>query len=264
MDTYHAAYWSDPCYTSSEEEEDDSRDRITHQPRTKQRGIGQQRSQDSWTWEEILDGKGPWSQAGEYRRPKAELEAAKAERRRYEEAARQRDSLVGPVAVARTRLSLRLLPTGVPICPAPPALPVCPAPSELSVCQAPPALPVCPAPSEPPVCPEPSEPSVSQEPLEPSVSQEPLEPSVSQELPEPPASQELPEPPASQELPLSQEPPLSPKPPLSPELPLSPVGPLIRILDPRSEARVVPLKRPLKRAMTMVEWGLRPAPEPPP
>ena len=90
MNTYHAALWSDPCYSSSEEE----RDRITHHQRTKQRGNGQQqqqqRSQDSWTWEEILDGKGPWAQAGEYRRPKAELEAAKAERRWYEEAARQR------------------------------------------------------------------------------------------------------------------------------------------------------------------------------
>ena len=37
-----------------------------------------------------MNGEGPWAQAGEYRRPKAELEAAKAERRRYEEAARQR------------------------------------------------------------------------------------------------------------------------------------------------------------------------------
>ena len=40
--------------------------------------------------EEILDGEGPWAQPGEYRRPKAELEAAKADRRRYEEAAWQR------------------------------------------------------------------------------------------------------------------------------------------------------------------------------
>ena len=47
-------------------------------------------SQNSWTWEEILDGKGPWAQAGEYRRPQAELEAVKTERRRYEKAARQR------------------------------------------------------------------------------------------------------------------------------------------------------------------------------
>jgi hypothetical protein len=45
---------------------------------------------EHWTWEEILDGKGPWAKPGEYRRPKAELEAAKAERRRYEEAAWQR------------------------------------------------------------------------------------------------------------------------------------------------------------------------------
>ena len=40
---------------------------------------------------EILDGKGPRAQAAEYRRPKAELEATKAERQRYEEAAWQRD-----------------------------------------------------------------------------------------------------------------------------------------------------------------------------
>jgi hypothetical protein len=65
-------------------------DRITHHKRTKQRGTQEQRDQDSWTWEEILDGKGPWVQPWEYRRPKVELEAAKAERRRYEEAARQR------------------------------------------------------------------------------------------------------------------------------------------------------------------------------
>ena len=44
---------------------------------------------ERWTWEEILDGKGPWAEPGEYCRPKAELEAAKAERRHYEELARQ-------------------------------------------------------------------------------------------------------------------------------------------------------------------------------
>ena len=60
LDTTHAAYWFDPCFTSSEEEK--------------------------CTWEEILDGRGPWAQ----RRPKAELEAAKAERRWYEEAAWRR------------------------------------------------------------------------------------------------------------------------------------------------------------------------------
>ena len=96
MNTYHAAHWSsDPSYYSSSSEEEDNRYRITHHQGTKQRGNGQQqrqqqRSPDSWTWEEILDGKGPWAQPGEYRRPKAELEAAKAERRWYEEAARQR------------------------------------------------------------------------------------------------------------------------------------------------------------------------------
>ena len=89
MDTYQAAHWSDLSYSSSEEEE--SRYRITHHQRTKQRGNGQQQqSPDSWTWEEILDGKEPWVQPGEYRRPKAEREAAKAVRRCYEEAAQQR------------------------------------------------------------------------------------------------------------------------------------------------------------------------------
>ena len=38
-----------------------------------------------WTWEEILDGAGPWTQPGEFRRPKVELEAVKADRRYYEE-----------------------------------------------------------------------------------------------------------------------------------------------------------------------------------
>jgi hypothetical protein len=95
MNTYHAAHSSDISYSLSEE------NIVTESPTNQgpssvvsigqQRGIGQQRSPDSWTWEEILDGKGPWAQAGEYRRPKAELKAAKAEQRRYEEAARQRD-----------------------------------------------------------------------------------------------------------------------------------------------------------------------------
>jgi hypothetical protein len=76
MDTYHAAFWSDLSYSSSDEED---RYRTTHQKRTKQRGNKEQRVLESWTWEEILDGKGPWAQAGEYRRPKEELEAVKAE-----------------------------------------------------------------------------------------------------------------------------------------------------------------------------------------
>ena len=78
MNTYHAAHRFDPSYSSPEEEE--NRYRTTHQKRTKQRGNKEQRVLESWTWEEILDGKGPWRQAGEYRRPKEELEAAKAER----------------------------------------------------------------------------------------------------------------------------------------------------------------------------------------
>ena len=79
LNTYHAAYWSDDSYSSSSDEEE-SRYRTTHHQRTKQCG-----RMDSWTWEEILDGKGQWAQPGEYRRPKEELEAAIAERRRYEE-----------------------------------------------------------------------------------------------------------------------------------------------------------------------------------
>ena len=71
MNTFHAALWSTPF--------DESRYRRPHQKRTKQHG------QDEWTWEEILDGKGPWTRAGEYRRPREQMEAARAERRRYEE-----------------------------------------------------------------------------------------------------------------------------------------------------------------------------------
>ena len=84
MNTYHPAPWS------SSLSPDDIRYRNTHHQRTKQRGDERQRYWENWTWEEILDGKGPWAQAGKYRRPKAELEAAKAERRWYEEAARLR------------------------------------------------------------------------------------------------------------------------------------------------------------------------------
>jgi hypothetical protein len=81
--TYHAAFWSSSPSTN------ENRYKNTHQKRTKQRGNLEQRVLDSWTWEEILEG--PWAQSGEYRRPKEELEAAKAERRRYEEVAWQCD-----------------------------------------------------------------------------------------------------------------------------------------------------------------------------
>ncbi|KAM9544483.1 uncharacterized protein ACWYII_035825 [Salvelinus alpinus] len=94
MNTYLSASWSDPCSSSSEEENDiDSLNRNTHHNRTKRIEEGRQEQQqwgkEEWTWEEILDGKGPWTQPGEYRRPKAELEAAKAERRFYEAKARK-------------------------------------------------------------------------------------------------------------------------------------------------------------------------------
>ena len=75
-----AAFWS----TSSS----DSRYRITHQTRTKRRKRKEQQDycvMDKWTWEQILDGEGPWTQAGDYRLPQWEIEAARAERRYYEE-----------------------------------------------------------------------------------------------------------------------------------------------------------------------------------
>ena len=78
MNTYHAALWSD-----SSSSDVDSHYRTTHHQRTKQHGMEERRVQDSWT----LDGQGPWRQAGEYRRPKEELEAAKAERWQYEASA---------------------------------------------------------------------------------------------------------------------------------------------------------------------------------
>ena len=84
MNTNHAAFWSAP---------NDDRDRITHHNRTKRRGDRQRQQEqreEYWTWEDELDGKGPWAQPGEYRRPKEELEAAKAERRWYGEAALRR------------------------------------------------------------------------------------------------------------------------------------------------------------------------------
>ncbi|KAM9528409.1 uncharacterized protein ACWYII_041088 [Salvelinus alpinus] len=85
--------YSSPAAPWSTHSPKESRYRITHQTQIKQRVNGQPRQQqwekEDWTWEEILDGKGPWAEPVECRRPKAELEAAKAERRRYEEAARK-------------------------------------------------------------------------------------------------------------------------------------------------------------------------------
>jgi hypothetical protein len=84
MNLYNAAPWSSPSSP------DNSRYRTTHHNQTKQRGNQEQKVLDSWTWEEILDGKGPWAQAGEYRLPKEVLEAVKAERRRHEVRQRNR------------------------------------------------------------------------------------------------------------------------------------------------------------------------------
>ena len=54
-----AAVWSDHY---------DAYDRPTHQKRTKQRRKEQQEEyKESWTWEEILAGEGPWRKAGEDR-----------------------------------------------------------------------------------------------------------------------------------------------------------------------------------------------------
>ena len=75
-----AAFWSvNPPH---------DRDRKTHH-RTKRHGRRQQDlpTQDLWSWEDELERDGPWDQPGEYRLPREELVAAKAERRRYEEAA---------------------------------------------------------------------------------------------------------------------------------------------------------------------------------
>ncbi|XP_070978152.1 SH3 domain-containing protein 19-like [Oncorhynchus clarkii lewisi] len=59
----------------------DKRYRTTHQIRTKQRGIGQQRSQDSWKWEDVLDGKGCYTceeiLAGRDHLPWEQVEAAR-------------------------------------------------------------------------------------------------------------------------------------------------------------------------------------------
>ena len=61
-----AAVWSDSPSPY------ENRDRITHH-RTKQRVNRQEkRNKDFWTWEEILDGRGPWAKPGECSRPKVE------------------------------------------------------------------------------------------------------------------------------------------------------------------------------------------------
>jgi hypothetical protein len=74
MYAYHAAPWSSFNV---------GRYRISHHQWTKQRG------QEDWTWEEILEGAEPWTRAKEYRRPKEQMEAAKAERRGFEELAQR-------------------------------------------------------------------------------------------------------------------------------------------------------------------------------
>jgi hypothetical protein len=127
-------------------------------------------------------------------------------------------------------------------CPALPESPFCPEPPESPFCPEPPESPVCPEPPESPLCPEPPETPASPEPPEPSASQEPPEPSASQEPPEPSASQE----------------------------PESPVhsGPMARVPSRRSAVRVAARKRPLgllrRQTKTVVKWGPRPVPEPPP
>ena len=76
MYAYHAAPWSSPSV---------SRDRTSHHQRTKQHG-----KVDSWTWEDILDGKGvyTWEEilAKRDRLPWEQVEAA-----RRAEAARERN-----------------------------------------------------------------------------------------------------------------------------------------------------------------------------
>jgi hypothetical protein len=60
------------------------RDRRSHQKRT------EQRCQEEWTWEDNLDGEGPWTQAGEHHHPREQMEAAREERQRYEELSQRR------------------------------------------------------------------------------------------------------------------------------------------------------------------------------
>ncbi|XP_064882131.1 uncharacterized protein LOC135574620 [Oncorhynchus nerka] len=159
-------------------------------------------------------------------------------------------SLVVPVAAPRTRLSLCLLPAGGPVCPAPlPQSPACPAPL--------PQSPACPAPlPQSPACPAPLPESEAPEPLSPEAP-EPLSPEAPEPLPLCPEPLPLcPEP-----LPLCPELlPLCPELlPLCPELPLCPVGSLRGVAMVRK-----PRRRTIRRTKTMVKWGPRPAPEPPP
>ena len=80
----HAAVWSD---SPSPHE---NRDRITHRKRTKQRVNRQEqpkeelRIKDFWTWEEILDGRGPWAKPGECSHPKVQQEKRKQEQPKEE------------------------------------------------------------------------------------------------------------------------------------------------------------------------------------
>uniref|UniRef100_A0A8C8I3F1 Ig-like domain-containing protein n=1 Tax=Oncorhynchus tshawytscha TaxID=74940 RepID=A0A8C8I3F1_ONCTS len=197
--------------TVLDESEDENPYRITHQPRTKRRGNGQQqqrpKTQDSWTWEEILDGRGPWAKPGEYSRPKVQQEKQQHHKThghgrtswmekdpvhspvRYIPAPRIGRARVGIepgkvgqarcsrapvhlhgpvypvppprtsplVAAPRTRLCLRLIPTGAPACPEPPEPPACPAPLEPPACPAPPEPSFSPEPLESPACPGPLE-----------------------------------------------------------------------------------------------------------
>ncbi|KAM9395987.1 uncharacterized protein ACWYII_033859 [Salvelinus alpinus] len=80
-----SAFWSeDPSLlTSSEDEESDSPNRITHHAKTKRqretkRSKGQERK-EQWTWDDVLDGKGvyTWEEilAGRDRLPWDQLEA---------------------------------------------------------------------------------------------------------------------------------------------------------------------------------------------
>jgi hypothetical protein len=95
MDTYHAAYWSsNPSRLSCSDEEEENHYRITHQTRTKRRGNEQQqrpKTQDSWTWEEILDGRGPWAKPGECRRPKVLQEKQQQQEQQQQQLKQQQE-----------------------------------------------------------------------------------------------------------------------------------------------------------------------------
>uniref|UniRef100_A0AAZ3PE51 Transposase Tc1-like domain-containing protein n=1 Tax=Oncorhynchus tshawytscha TaxID=74940 RepID=A0AAZ3PE51_ONCTS len=129
-------------------------------------------------------------------------------------------------------LSLRLLPTGAPVCPELP---------------------------ESPVCPELPESHTSQELPEPPVSQELPEPFITSVLPESPFTPKMPESPDTPALPVSHFTPELPESPACPVLPESPVhsGPVARVPNPRSVLTFFHYRPALHRPAKMITRAQR-------